>query len=330
MSATVDWLLDGPPWIVYRTLVDVLHRPEDAPEVQAAREAMVHAPEVGALVEELSAWPGPALKRHNDAAHPLHKLAFVADLGLRAGDPGIDAIFERVLRHQSAEGPFQVIVNIPTRFGGSGTDEFNWALCDAPLVVYALAKLGLAGDGRVQAAADYMAGLVRDDGWPCAAAPEMGKFHGPGRRDDPCPNATLVMLKTLAQFPAWRDSEAVRAGAEAMLDLWTARKERRPYLFGMGTHFSRLKAPLMWYDILHVVAVLSQFPWLVEDARLQEMVALVSAKAVDGWRFTPESVWMAWKGWDFAQKREPSRWLTLLVNGMLGRAGVEALGGVDG
>jgi len=28
-------------------------------------------------------------------------------------------------------------------------------------------------------------------------------------------------------------------------------------------------------------------------------------------RFSLESVWTAWKGWEFGQKKEPSRWLTL-------------------
>jgi hypothetical protein len=64
---------------------------------------------------------------------------------------------------------------------------------------------------------------------------------------------------------------------------------------------------------------LTQFPWAREDARLQEMVALVAEKADVAGRFKPESIWMAWKGWDFGQKREPSRWLTLLVCRMLER-----------
>ncbi len=319
MNDVVSWLLEGEPWVEYRTRVDLLHQFEDAPEVVAAREAMVTHPKVRDLLTELAAWPGPPLKRHNDAKHLLHKLAFVADLGLRVTDPGVDAIVERVLNHQSAEGPFQIVVNIPAHFGGSGKDAFNWALCDAPLIVYALAKVGLADDERVQTATAHLAELVRDNGWPCAAAPEMGKFHGPGNRNDPCPYANLVMLKALAQFSAWRDSDATRTGMVTALDLWTMRKERRPYLFAMGTHFNRLKAPLIWYDILHVLDVLTQFPWARDDARLQEMIQLVVEKADAEGRFTPESVWTAWKGWDFGQKREPSRWLTLLVCRMLER-----------
>jgi len=34
--------------------------------------------------------------------------------------------------------------------------------------------------------------------------------------------------------------------------------------------------------------------------------------AADG-RATPGSVWMAWKDWEFGQKKVPSRWVTLLV-----------------
>jgi len=28
---------------------------------------------------------------------------------------------------------------------------------------------------------------------------------------------------------------------------------------------------------------------------------------------TPESVWTAWKDWEFSQKKVPSRWVALLV-----------------
>lgn len=327
MNDVPAWLLEGEPWVEYGTRVDLLHEPEDSTKVVAARQAMVAHPKVRSLLAELAAWPGPPLKRHNDASHLLHKLAFVADLGLCVADPGVDMIVERVLAHQSAEGPFQVMVNISPRYGGSGEDEGDWALCDAPLVVYALSKLGVGDDTRVQGAVDYLASLVRDEGWLCRGALERGKFRGPGRKTDLCPYANLLMLKLLTQVPAWRDSDAARIGVEAALDLWTSRKERRPYLFAMGTHFNRLKAPLIWYDILHVLDVLTQFPWVRDDDRLQEMVRLVVEKVDTNGCFTPESVWTAWKGWDFGQKREPSRWLTFLVCRMLGR--VSGRGGVE-
>jgi hypothetical protein len=57
--------------------------------------------------------------------------------------------------------------------------------------------------------------------------------------------------------------------------------------------------------------VLTQFPWLRKDSRLLEMVSLLRNKADQEGRFKIESVWTAWKDWEFGQKNAPSRWLTL-------------------
>jgi hypothetical protein len=318
MGIPLDWLLSSSPWGQYRTRLDLLGETERSKDVKAARQAMLDHPQVQALVSELRDWPGPPLTRHNDARHLLHKLVFISDLGLRATDPGVEQIVDRVLDHQSAEGAFQLKVNIPTHFGGTGQDQLAWMLCDTPSIVYALVKLGVK-DRRVKAAAKYLAGLIRDNGWPCAATPELGKFHGPGRRSDPCPYANLITLKALAQFAEWHDSDVCHRGAETLLSLWQQRKEQRPYLFGMGTDFARLKAPLIWYDLLHVTEVLTQFEWLRRDKRVSEMVSIVKAKADDQGRFTPESIWQAWREWDFGQKRAPSAWLTLITQRMLQR-----------
>lgn len=319
MDQTPAWLITGPPWVEYRARLDLLTQAEGDPQVRAARQTMLEHPQVQALLAELQGWPGSALTSHKQAGHPLHKLVFLADLGLRAGDPGMDAIIDCILGHRSEAGPFQVLMNIPRHFGGSGEDQWAWALCDAPLLLYALIKFGLGSDLRVQQALSYLTGLVRDDGWPCAASPELGRFRGPGSKEDPCPYANLVMLKALVETDEWRDSQASQTGAETLLSLWEQSRERHPYLFYMGTDFSKLKAPFIWYDILHVLEVLSQFPRLCSDARLQEMVAIVRAKSDSQGRFTPESVWKAWGEWDFGQKKLPSPWLTLITQRILKR-----------
>jgi hypothetical protein len=87
----------------------------------------------------------------------------------------------------------------------------------------------------------------------------------------------------------------------------------------MGTDFRKLKYPLIWYDILHVTEVLSRFEWLRQDPRLMEMVSVMAAQGDAEGRFTPGSVWTAWKGWDFGQKKAPSRTLTWAVHHILSR-----------
>jgi hypothetical protein len=202
-------------------------------------------------------------------------------------------------------------MNSPVHYGGSGQDQGAWALCDAPLIVYALVRFGLQSDPAVKKAVDYLAGLTRDNGWPCAVSKELGKFRGPGRKEDPCPFANLAMLKLLSVLPEWRDSPACRVGADTLLNLWMESETRHPYMFFMGTDFRKLKVPFIWYDLAHMLHILSKFPWLRGDKRLQSMVEVLTSKMDSQGCFTLESVWTAWKDWEFGQKKEPSRWLTL-------------------
>ncbi len=321
MGKPIDWLLSGPPWSRYLTRKELLGQDERQPVVSVARQDMLASPEMREIVSELSQWPGPALTRHNDAAHLLHKLVFLAELGVVSKDEGIAIVVERIMNSQSNEGAFQILTNIPQHFGGSGRDELGWMLCDAPLVLYAMAKLGLEDNPSVQSAARHLAGMGGDGGWKCAASPKLGKFRGPGRKGDPCPYATLVSLKALSQFPDWRDSPSCKAGVEVLLQLWQQRHERRPYLFAMGTDFAKLKAPCVWYDILHLCDVLTRFPELKADPRLDQMLDIVSAKADPSSRFTAESVWKAWSGWEFGQKKAPSYLVTLTAVRTLARVG---------
>jgi hypothetical protein len=81
----------------------------------------------------------------------------------------------------------------------------------------------------------------------------------------------------------------------------------------------------VWYDLVHVLDVLSSFPWLKEDQRLLDMAMLMKSKADDQGRFTLESVWTAWKEWEFGQKKEPSRWLTLHAWRILFKLGLDPI-----
>lgn len=321
MKAPIDWLLAGEPFIEYRTRIDLLGTPAEERLVRSARRNMLADPRVHGLIDELAAWPGTVIASHRSSTQPFHKLTFLADLGFGAGDSGADPIIRAILSRQSPEGPFRLPMSISPSHGGSGSEVWAWALCDAPLIVYSLARFGLREAPEVRTAAEYLIGLVRQDGWPCAVSKELGSFRGPGRKDDPCPFANLAVLKALAEFEDHRDGPACRAGAETLLTLWAESRSRHPYMFYMGTDFRRLKAPFVWYDLLHVLDVLSKFSWLSDDARFREMLAVLADKADEGGRFTAESVWTPWKDWDFGQKREPSRWLTMLAWRILNKFG---------
>jgi hypothetical protein len=307
----MTWLLDSDePWTRYRTLVDLLDRPAGDAAVRAARAALVDHPAVRGLVEELQAWPGPPLKRHNDAKHPFNKLPVLADFGLSVDDPGLGAVVERMVARPHPDGPVQVVVQIHPRYGGTGEPTPSWALCDTTVNLYSLVALGLADHPAVQRAAEHLVGLVRDPGgWPCATG---AGFRGPGRVADPCPLSTLHALRALDAL-GWHDHPAVVSGAEVLLTHWECQAAYKLYLFGIGTDFRKLKYPFVWYHVLYFADTLSRFPSLRADPRLREVVAALTAQADAQGRYTAASMYRAWQGWSFADKKTPSPWLTFLV-----------------
>jgi len=311
---SIQWLLSSDePWTRYRTLVDLIGLPEEDPAVRMARVKMLAHRSVQSLIAAAASWPGYTLKRHNDAAHPLHALSTLADFGVRADDPGMEPVVEALLAHQSPQGAFQTLGHISKAFGGTGEDQWLWMLCDAPTLLYALLALGLNEDPRVARAVPHLTGLVEDNGWHCTNAPELGNWKGPGRRADPCPIANLLALKALSMVPEAAQSEAAQKGIEMLLHHWESQETRKYYLFGIGTQFRRLKYPLIWYDILHVAEVLSRFPAARQDPRFLEMLAELTTQADPEGRYTAGSMYIAWKNWSFADKRTPSPWLTFLV-----------------
>lgn len=309
MQTTLDWLLSGPAYVEYATRVHLLGDAGSA-RTRDARRRMVASPEVRERVESLHAWPVSPLTGHKSAGHAIHTLTFLADLGLTREDPGVQEIASRVMGHVSAQGPFQVLGVIGPAYGGTGKETWAWALCDAPLLVYSLERFGYGREPAVGRALEALTRLVRDNGWPCAVSPELGTWRGPGRKADSCPFANLAMLKALSAAPQG-DRVAAWRGTEMILSQWAGRQTQHPYMFSMGTDFCKPKAPMVWYDILHVLRVLTEFAWTRADPRLLDM-----ARHLDAWfdgleRITPASVWKAWEGWGFAQKKEPSRWVTL-------------------
>lgn len=321
MYIPLNWLLEGPAWMQYRVLLDLCGKSPDNPRVTAAHKALLADSKVQALIAEVNDYPGSPVKNHKTAHLPYHKLNFLTDIGLRAADPGMDKIVSKIIAHQAPEGPFQSFSNIPRRFGGTGMDTWSWMLCDAPMLVYALVQLGLGTDPAVQDAISYLVPLVRDNGWPCAASPDMGKFRGPGPKDAPCPYANLVMLKVMALDEELRTSPAADAGVECLLTLWENSRQKGPFLFNMGTDFRKLKAPLIWYDLLHVLDTLTLFPRYKDHPRMQDMLAILLSKSNPKGQFTAESMWRAWKEWEFANKKAPSRWITFLAHRIFKRSG---------
>lgn len=312
-TALRQWILESDePWTRYRFLADV-EPAASADDIARAREDMIAHPAVRGLIERAAHWPGHPLKRHNDAAHLLYALSTLADFGLTADDPGIADLIEAVAGHFDGEG-FETYMWLP-RFltkGREDAEAWAWVLCDAPTLLYSLLAFGLRSSD-VDRAAAALVDRVSDNGWRCGAASSLPKFSGPGRKGDTCPMATTYALKALSLLPEYHDSLAVASGIEAILEHWEHQKDYKLKMFGIGTDFRKLKYPFVWYDILHITDVLSRFPEVRRDQRLGEMVDEITAQAGPDGRYRAGSMYRAWNGWSFADKKNASPWLTMLV-----------------
>jgi hypothetical protein len=146
------------PWTRYRTLVELLDRPAEEPEVETARLEMLAHRQIQTLITAAAAWPGYALKRHDDAKHPLFAFSTLADFGLRVVDPGLATGLGQVLARQSPEGAFLTQLQPYKQFGGLEGEHWVWLTCDAPTLLYVPLAMGL-GAGRTGAAG------CRASGW---------------------------------------------------------------------------------------------------------------------------------------------------------------------
>ena len=323
-GADYQWLLDSSePWTRYRTMVDLLEISPDDSYARSAYSELISHPQVQSLIDDFVEWPGYSLTRHNDAKHPLYKLSTLADFGLQHDVKGVAEGINSVIKHRSKEGPYQIMVNIPTVFGGTGKDQWTWILCDAPTILYALLEMGLKNDPDVEEAVEYLTNLVDENGYRCKAAPELGNFKGPGKRSDPCPIANVYMLKALSQLPDLENTHAVQNALNTLLLHWENQGREKLFLFGIGSDFRKLKYPFVWYDILHLTEVLSRFPSIYNDHRFQEMVTTILEQRDETNRYTATSMYRAWKGWSFADKKKPSPWLTFLVYRIQKRIGTD-------
>ena len=318
-DAAIAASLGPDPWVRYALALRGLGDATDSASLEALRSASVASALVQGLLDDLNAWPGAPLASHKSAEQAFHKLSFAAELGLRRGDPGADRIAALVMAAVSDEGPFALPTKIDPAHGGTGQGNLAWALCDAPVVLRALVRMGYGEDQRVVHAIGFLANLVRDNGYPCVVSSSLGAWHGPGRRDDPCPYATLVMLELLLEAPGLRAGHEARRAAECLLRLWERSRKEHPYIFWMGDDFRKLKAPLIWYDLVHVLEALSKAEWLRGDGRLASMLEVLEAKRDADGTFSPESVYLRWRDYDFGRKKGPSGYLTAVCLGILAR-----------
>ena len=297
-------------WLKYPILLNLCH--ESKENLVEIRNAALADSRIKRYLTDIASFHGTLVTNHKNPDLPIHKLLFLLDLGFDTKIPEIKAAIEELLAHKDEHGIYQSMTNVPKHFGGIGEDVFSWCLCDAPLLLLALLKSGKNYHEYIKPGVDHLVSLCRDNGFPCAVSPELGRFRGPGKKDDCCPYATLIMADLLSYIPEYSNSQVAGSSVKALLNLWENSLSQHPYMFYMGRDFRKMKAPSCWYDIVSVAGVLSKYEFVREDPRFLEMIKHIKDKQDKDGLITPESVYQKLKDWDFGQKKEPSPYLAYL------------------
>lgn len=297
-------------WLKYAIRLNLGHEPKS--NLVEIRNAALADSRIKRYLSNIASFHEILVTNHRNPDLPIQKLLFLIDLGFDSEVPEIKVAIDEILKHKDEFGIYQSMTNVPKHFGGTGEDVFSWCLCDAPLLFLALLKEGMDYHEYIKPGVDHLVSLYRHNGFPCAVSPELGKFRGPGKRDDCCPYATLIMADLLSYIPEYRNSQVAITSVKALLSLWETSLNQHPYMFYMGTDFRKLKAPSCWYDIVSVAGVLSKYEFVRNDPRFLEMIAHINDKQDEDGFFTPESVYRKLKDWDFGQKKVPSPYLTYL------------------
>ena len=288
----LDWLLAGPVWVRFAVELQLLDRkPDITPVLQddAIRNIIARLKSTTVGI--------PALKsgrvHYTETGKAYWDLFFLADIGLSAKDTALENEAGEIFRFQSPDGSFTIPPNVRDNY-----------FCMSAILLSSLAKMGYRDDPRILKYVRLaMNSRCNNSGWHCYddAASEIGA----------CPMDNLNILMLLGQYESYRPSPLLQGPIDLLLEHWRTRSNLHG--FGVGRRFMSLQYPAVKYGILRVLDVLSLFPHAIASPDFQNMLDYVHNKAVDG-RYFAETVDSVYAGFDFAQDREPSRWITFLVN----------------
>jgi len=313
-DAVLDWLQEPSyPSIRYRTLRDLLDRPEDDSEAVATRKAILTE---GSGAEILARQrPDGSWLEDETGYNPLYKssvwqLIFLAELGADGSDELIGRGVEHVLNTmQAPDGSFPNV----GRYSGN-------LLCLEGQTVRALLRLGYGDDERVRQGLDFLVRTLQTDNYECRHNKEV-----------PCAWGAVKALRALVEVPSHarpeKVQEAIGKTAEFLADGDLANANYPTPKGQISKHWFDFSFPRGYQaDILEAMVALDAAGY-AGDERLRPAVDFIVSKRKLLKRQGQEPN-MAWKSkhvltgkllvdLDWRSRGGPSKWITLFALNVL-------------
>lgn len=302
-KSPVDWLLKSDPWTRYRTLVDLLGESVTNSSVKEARSDIGANPYVNSLIEDAYNWFTSKAKRHDDSTLSHYKLRVLTDFGLDITNSKVYEIVEKVKEHTDSE-LFAIRQELPKK---QSSGEWNALPCDSPIISSTLYRLGDRSKELLRSIDLLKSKWSSDSGWFCHLffVESQYKKLGVG-----CPMAGLQMLELLSILPDKSEDIYINRVFEPIK--YHKDCGRSLYYFGRSKKFWSFKYPFVWYNSLYMGDVITRFNVLKNSEVTKEIISWILESQDDRGQFRPTSMFRAYKGWEFSNKKQESSWITYL------------------
>lgn len=314
LKANISWLLNQNPWTRYRTLLDLLDKDPNDAEVLQAKNEMLNHELINELALETQTWLPEISTRNNDPKLSYFKLRMLADFGLKHTDLNLPKTID-LAREHVIDDMFAIRGQIPERpkkgekyiKPDPKADIWHISPCNSPVITKALFTLGLNNEQVNLSINKLKNSWTNEIGWFCHFFFVESQFK---KLQIGCPIAGLMALDIFSDIPELKESEYAKHAFAPI----KFHKEfgKTLYYFGRSKKFWTLKYPFVWYNALYIADVLTRFEFLKKESLVIELVEWIKNQKDENGKYKPTSVFMNYKGWDFANKREPSAWITFL------------------
>jgi hypothetical protein len=320
----LHWLLEQDPEnpsIRFFALRDLLDRPEDDPEVQEAKAAIMQSGPVAAILDAQKSegyWFKAGGGYSPKYQGTVWQIMILSELGADPDDARVERGCEYLLSHSIASNGAFSVLGKPVPSGVIPCLNGN--------MLFALRKLGFGDDPRVQTATRWLVQATTGEGdfqylksgttGPC--------FACSANNAQPC---AWGANKVLRAFSGWPESErtlemerAIQVGVDFLFSRDPAEADY-PYTERVSSTWFKFGFPLSyWSDVLETTEVLAVLG-RGDDPRLGNAIQFILGKQDEQGRWKLENtmnrMWV-----EIEKKREPSKWVTLRALRVLKRADV--------
>ena len=312
---SITWLLeDNNPSVKYFTLIDVLERAENDPEVRKTKEEIMKkgvVPKILAKQKDGGYWEDSQKFYTAKYKGAVWQIIILAELGADGKNDRIRRACEFILDNSQDRESNGFSIWVSAKAGG----RFSGVIpCLTGNLVYSLIKLGYLKDERVQNSINWITTYQRfDDGikdtpkdWPYERWVICWGKHS-------CHMGIVKALKALAEIPFNQRNEKVKntieKGAEYLL---------KHHIYKRSHDLSRVSKPgwlrfgfpLMYQtDILEILGILTRLGY--HDKRMLEAIDLLISKQDDHGKWKLKSTFNGRFQTNIEQKGKTSKWITL-------------------